>query len=148
MLIALTVVFVGVVEIYLAELAPGPREIAVESIVMAWGENEESYKIEVSFEHIGGQTVRLEDLAVIVSGTDFAGVHRNYRSDELSAGMVSVDMVICHENGDPDYTRTRFELGDVLKATFMLESRSYLLDISRDVTVSLIYKPADQVLAK
>lgn len=104
--------------------------------------------MEVTFEHQGGQSIELGDLSVTMTGTDTTGTPRNYSSDELSAGMVDVDMVIYHEPETPDLGRTVFELGDVLKVTFTFENESYLFDVSEDAVVSLIYTPANQILVK
>lgn len=135
LLFILTVVSVGVFALWLSGLGPGPPPLAADVALLATGGTQNS--ISVTFEHRGGESVRLDDLAVQIAWKDMSGIVRTYRTDS-GGGGVTVTMTT-----EP-VSKTRFELGDNLRVTFNLSGYTY--NPAEYASVWLIYRPANQVL--
>lgn len=135
MLIALTVVFMGVFAAWFLGFLPGPPDVVANVSLLKGGGSEP--KIVVTFEHRGGEAIHLNNLAVKITWKDKGGTFRTSRSESNGSG-VTVEMVT-----EP-VQKPLFEVGDNLKLTFTLVG--YSLDPSENVSVWLIYTPANQVL--
>jgi flagellin-like protein len=81
LLIALTVVAVGIVAVFLTSISPGSPTVNTQVQLQSWNENS------VTFYHRGGQTVNVADLKLLKSGTEVTGATWTPSSGTWSVGQ-------------------------------------------------------------
>ena len=81
LLIALTVVAVGIVAVFLTSISPGTPTVSTQVQLQSWNENS------VTFYHRGGQTVNVSDLKLLKSGNEVTGATWTPSSGTWSVGQ-------------------------------------------------------------